>query len=172
MENEAKWYVLHTFSGYENVAKENLKLVIENFNLHDRIFDIVIPTENVIEEKNGKKQIVNRKILPSYIFIKMIYGDDIWHAITRTRGVTGFAGPKGRPLPLTEAEIQKMHLEIPKVSSIDVGDKVEIVNGALEGSFGVVTEVDMPNEKIKVNVDMFGREAEVEINFGEFKKVS
>ena len=102
----------------------------------------------------------------------MIYGDDIWHAITRTRGVTGFAGPKGRPLPLTEAEIQKMHLEIPKVSSIDVGDKVEIVNGALEGSFGVVTEVDMPNEKIKVNVDMFGREAEVEINFGEFKKVS
>ena len=111
METEPKWYVLHTFSNYENIAKENLKLVIENFNLHERIFDIVIPMQDVVEKKDGKKVIVSKKILPSYIFIKMIYGDDIWHAITRTRGVTGFAGPKGRPLPLSEDEIRQMHLE-------------------------------------------------------------
>ncbi|MBQ8749204.1 MAG: transcription termination/antitermination factor NusG [Clostridia bacterium] len=168
---EAKWYVLHTFSGYENVAKDNLEIVIENFDLHDRIFDIVIPTQDVIEEKNGKKQVVNRKILPSYIFIKMIYGDDIWHAITRTRGVTGFAGPKGRPLPLTEAEIQKMHLESIACENFKVGDKIEIVEGALEGSFGVITNIDEENKKVTASVEMFGREADVELEYTGFKKV-
>ena len=95
---EAKWYVLHTFSGYENVAKENLETVIEKYNLKDRIFDVIIPMEDVIEEKNGKKKLIQRKIMPCYLLVKMIYGDDIWHNITRTRGITGFVGPKGRPL--------------------------------------------------------------------------
>lgn len=170
MENEAKWYVLHTFSGYENVAKENLKIVIDNFNLHDRIFDIIIPTEDVVEEKNGKKVVVTKKIMPSYIFIKMIYGDDIWHAITRTRGVTGFAGPKGRPLPLTEDEIQKMHLETIECADVKVGDKVELVNSALMGAFGTVTMVDEENKRVKVSVDMLGREVEVDLAFTDFKK--
>lgn len=172
MQEEAKWYVLHTFSNYENVAKENLKLVIENFKLQDRIFDIVIPTEDVIEEKDGKKVIVNRKILPSYIFINMIYGDDIWHAITRTRGVTGFAGPKGRPLPLTEEEIQKMHLVKTKCNNINIGDKIEVVDGALEGSFGVVTSVDEENEKVVASVEMFGADRDVELSFTSFKKIN
>ena len=94
---EAKWYVLHTFSGYENVAKENLEIVIDKYNLQERIFDIVIPMEDVVEEKDGKRKVVSRKLMPGYIYVKMIYGDDIWHAVTRTRGITGFAGPKGRP---------------------------------------------------------------------------
>lgn len=169
MESKAKWYVLHTFSGYENVAKENLKLVIENFNLHDRVFDIVIPTQDVIEENaKGKKVVVNKKILPSYIFIKMDYGDDIWHAITRTRGVTGFAGPKGRPLPLTDEEIQKMHLE-KIVYAVNVGDKVELMNGALEGQVGVVTNVDEENKKITVKAELFGQDQDVEVDFGDYK---
>ena len=109
--NEPKWYVLHTFSGYENVAKENLENVVEKFNLQDRIFDIVIPEEDVIEEKNGKKKLVTRKSMPCYIFVKMIYGDDLWHNVTRTRGITGFVGPKGRPLALTEDEVIKNRLE-------------------------------------------------------------
>ena len=109
--NEPKWYVLHTFSGYENVAKENLETVVDKFGLSNRIFDIIIPTEDVIEEKNGKKKLVTRKSMPCYILVKMIYGDDLWHNITRTRGITGFVGPKGRPLALTEEEVIKLRLE-------------------------------------------------------------
>lgn len=169
MKENAKWYVLHTFSGYENVAKENLKLVIENFNLKERVFDIVIPTQDVVEEKpNGKKVVVSKKILPSYIFIKMDYGDDIWHAITRTRGVTGFAGPKGRPLPLTEEEIQKMHLE-KYIYDVKVGDKVEITNGNWEGQIGAVSSVDDENKKIMVTIVAFEKEQDVEVEFGDFK---
>ncbi len=170
METEAKWYVLHTFSNYEKVAKENLELVIENFNLHDRIFDIVIPMQDVVEEKDGKKIIVQKKILPSYIFIKMIYGDDIWHAVTRTRGVTGFAGPKGRPLPLSEDEIRQMHLEDIECTDVQVGDTIEIVNGQLAGCPGTVMSVDYENKTCKVNVIAFGRDTEWELTFKDFKK--
>ena len=140
---EAKWYVLHTFSGYENVAKENLENVIEKFSLQDRIFDIIIPMEDVIEEKNGKKKLVQRKLMPSYILVKMIYGDDLWHNVTRTRGITGFVGPKGRPLALTEDEVIKNRLEKIKVETdLEVGDDVEIIEGALDKMTGKVTVVD------------------------------
>ena len=171
METEPKWYVLHTFTNYENIAKENLKLVIENFGLHDRIFDIVIPMQDVVEEKNGKKVIVSKKILPSYIFIKMIYGDDIWHAITRTRGVTGFAGPKGRPLPLTEEEIKQMHLEVVECADVNVGEEVEITNGQLSGCRGKVLSVDKEQKTVKLAVEVFGRDTEVELPFTDFSKV-
>ena len=130
---EAKWYVLHTFSGYENVAKENLEIVIDKYDLQERIFDILIPMEDCVEEKNGKRKIVQRKLMPGYIIVKMIYGDDIWHAVTRTRGITGFVGPKGRPLPLGPDEIKKLRLEKTTVVNVDlaVGDKVEVLEGAL-----------------------------------------
>ena len=170
METEPKWYVLHTFTNYENIAKENLKLVIENFGLHDRIFDIVIPMQDVVEEKNGKKVIVSKKILPSYIFIKMIYGDDIWHAITRTRGVTGFAGPKGRPLPLTEEEIKQMHLEVVEYEDVSVGEQVEITNGQLSGCTGKVISVNREQKTAKLIVEVFGRDTEVELPFTDFAK--
>ena len=132
---EAKWYVLHTFSGYENVAKENLEIVIDKYDLQERIFDILIPMEDCVEEKNGKRKIVQRKLMPGYIIVKMIYGDDIWHAVTRTRGITGFVGPKGRPLPLGPDEIKKLRLEKTTVVNVDlaVGDKVEVLEGALFG---------------------------------------
>ena len=170
METEPKWYVLHTFTNYENIAKENLKLVIENFGLHDRIFDIVIPMQDVVEEKNGKKVIVSKKILPSYIYIKMIYGDDIWHAITRTRGVTGFAGPGGRPLPLPEEEIRRMHLEEVECADVQVGEEVEIVNGQLSGCKGKVISVDSEQKIATLSVEVFGRDTEVELPFTDFAK--
>ena len=172
---EPKWYVLHTFSGYEAVAKQNLEQVVENGNLQNRIFEIVIPTEDVIEETDaGKRKIVNRKSMPCYIFIKMIYGDDIWHTITHTRGITGFVGPKGRPLPLTEEEIRKMRLEKPVVNPEDVpevGDSVKILYGALMDTVCKVTKVDTVTQRCNVVVDMFGRETPLELPFSEVKKV-
>lgn len=170
---EAKWYVLHTFSGYENVAKENLEIVKDKYNLQHRIFDIVIPMEDVVEEKNGKQKIVSRKVMPGYIIVKMIYGDDIWHAVTRTRGITGFVGPKGRPLPLTDEEIRKMRLEKNTVVDITISenDKVEVLDGALNGFVGTVIAVDRDNAKLKVMVEMFGRDTPVDLNLDQVRKI-
>ncbi len=169
----AKWYVLHTFSGYENVAKENLEIVKDKYSLQERIFDIVIPMEDVVEEKNGKKKIVSRKVMPGYIMVKMIYGDDIWHAVTRTRGITGFVGPKGRPLHLTEEEIRKMRLEKNTVVDITIteNDKVEVLDGALNGFVGTVISVDRENAKCRVMVEMFGRDTPVDLNLDQIRKV-
>lgn len=170
---KAKWYVLHTFSGYENVAKENLEIVISKYNLQERIFDIVIPMEDVVEEKNGKRKVVSRKLMPGYIYVKMIYGDDIWHAVTRTRGITGFAGPKGRPLSLTEEETRKMHLEKITVVNVDLAenDKVEVLDGPLNGFVGTVVSVDAQGKKCRVIVEMFGRETPVDLGLDQVRKV-
>lgn len=169
---EPKWYVLHTFSGYENVAKENLEVVVSKFNLQDRIFDIVIPEEDVIEEKNGKKKLVTRKSMPCYILVKMIYGDDLWHHVTNTRGITGFVGPKGRPLALTEEEVLKLRLEKIKVETdIEVGDKVEIIDGPLDKMIGTVVSVNAEAGLLTVTVEMFGRENNVELEFAQVHKV-
>lgn len=170
---QAKWYVLHTFSGYENVAKQNLEIVTDKYALQERIFDIVIPMEDVVEEKNGKRKVVSRKIMPGYIYVKMIYGDDIWHAVTRTRGITGFVGPKGRPLPLNDDETRKMHLEKVTVISVDlsVDDKVEVLDGPLNGFVGTVVSVDAQGKKCRVIVEMFGRETPVDLGLDQVRKV-
>lgn len=172
MNTEAKWYVLHTQPGHENVARENLLKVVEKNNLTNRVFDIVIPTEEVVEEKNGKKVIVERKLFPTYMLVKMIYGDDIWHRIVGTRGVTGFTGPKGRPLSLTEEEIVKMRLEKSQADiSMQIGDKVELLDGALKGQVGTIKEINKENLTAKVIVEMFGRENIVDMNLDELRKL-
>lgn len=170
--SEPKWYVLHTFSGYENVAKDNLETVVKKFNLENRIFDIVIPEEDVIEEKNGKKKLVTRKSMPCYLLVKMIYGDDLWHNITNTRGITGFVGPKGRPLALTDEEVMKMRLEKIKVETdIAVGDRVEIIEGPLDKMIGTVVAVNAEAGLVTVTVEMFGRENNVELTYEQVHKV-
>ena len=170
---EAKWYVLHTFSGYENVAKENLETVVDKYNLKDRIFEIVIPMEDVIEDKNGKKKLVQRKVMPCYLLVKMKYGDDLWHNVTRTRGITGFVGPKGRPLALTEDEVRKMRLEkIALPTNLVEGDKIEVIDGPLNTWIGVVLSVDNENQRAKVNVEMFGRETPVDLDFDQIRKIN
>lgn len=170
---EAKWYALHTFSGYENVAKENLETVIDKFNLHDRIFDIIIPMEEVVEEKNGKKKLVSRKSMPTYIFVKIKYADDLWHNITRTRGITGFVGPNGRPLALPDEEVMKLRLEKIKVEvDLNVGDKVEIFDGPLNGMIGEITAVNPEMNVLTVNVEMFGRETAVDLEFAQVHKIN
>lgn len=169
---EAKWYVLHTFSGYENVAKTNLEIVIKKYNMEERIFDIIIPMEETIEERNGKKKLVSRKVMPCYLIVKMIYGDDIWHNITRTRGITGFVGPKGRPLALTEDEIRKLRLEKVNVNvDIHPNDKIEVIDGPLNTFIGTVISVDVDAKRLKANVEMFGRETPVDLEFSQIRKI-
>jgi len=173
MDSEARWYVLHTFSGYEAVAEDNLKKVIEKYNLTDRVFEIFIPTEDTIVEKRDKKVLVPTKTMPSYIFIKMIYGDDLWHTITRTRGITGFVGPKGRPLPLTAKEVIDMKLErrLNVNVKLEVKDTVQIIDGPLAGQTAVVTTVNSAASKCTATVNMFGRPTSVELYLNQVKKL-
>lgn len=171
---EAKWYVIHTYSGYETMVKDSLEKLIENNNLQDKISDIQIPTEETLEEKaNGKKKVVERKKFPCYVFLKMIYTNEIWYLVTNTRGVTGFVGPQGRPMPLTEDEVARMGL-IKVAINVDftVGDDVQIISGALESFCGKVVSLNNSQQKVMVNVMMFGRSTDVEVDFVQVKKIN
>lgn len=166
------WYILHTYSGYEMMVKDSLQRLIENNNLQEHIFDVKIPMEQTIEEKNGKRKVVERKLLPCYVFIKMIYSNQLWYLVTNTRGVTGFVGPQGRPIPMKEDEIRKMRLEDVVVNAdFAIGDKVNIDAGPLEGFDGVITELNDLAQKAKVNIQMFGRSTDVEVEYIQIKKL-
>lgn len=173
MDSEERWYVLHTFSGYESVAEDNLKKVIDKYELKDRVKEIFIPTQDTVVEKRDKKVIVPVRTMPSYIFIKMIYGDDLWHTITRTRGITGFVGPKGRPLPLSNKEVMDMKLErkISQNVEVEERDTIQIIDGPLAGQTAVVITVDSANKKCSATVNMFGRPTNVELSFSQIKKI-
>ena len=173
-DTEPKWYILHTYSGYEAMVKESLLRLIENNNLQDSIVDVKIPTEQTIEEKaNGKKKVGERKLLPCYVFIKMVYSNQLWYLVTNTRGVTGFCGPQGRPIPMKEDEIRKMRLE-EYVADADfkAGDRVSIDNGPLEGFIGTIREVNDETQRAKVTIVMFGREQDVEVEYVQMQKIS
>lgn len=171
-EDNAKWYVLHTYSGYENMVRDNLKMVFEKNNMLDRLMEITIPMEDVVEEKNGKRKIVQRRMFPCYVLIKMIYNNDMWHMITNTRGVTGFVGPQGRPLALNEDEIKRMHLEkIVVETDLSVGDRIKVTQGPLEGFVGTVESLDTANSKCKVVVSMFGRDTPVDLELYQVERL-
>ena len=174
VDTEPKWYILHTYSGYEAMVTESLLRLIENNNLQDSIVDVKIPTEQTIEEKaNGKRKVVERKLLPCYVFIKMVYSNQLWYLVTNTRGVTGFCGPQGRPIPMKEDEIRKMRLEEYVVNAdFKAGDKVSIDNGPLEGFIGTIREVNDETQRAKVTIVMFGREQDVEVEYVQMKKIS
>ena len=166
------WYILHTYSGYEMMVKDSLFRLVENNNLQDQIFDVKIPMEQTIEEKNGKRKVVERKLLPCYVFIKMIYSNQLWYLVTNTRGVTGFVGPQGRPIPMKDEEIRKMRLEDVLVDAdFAVGDTVSIDAGPLAGFDGVITELNDLAQKAKVNIQMFGRSTDVEVEYIQIKKL-
>ena len=176
MENVAteklEWYILHTYSEYEAMVKDSLERLVENNNLKDQVTDIKIPMEEVMEERNGKKKIVSRKLVPCYVFIKMIYSNQLWYMITQTRGVTGFVGPQGRPIPMKADEIRRMRLE-EFVSDADFkpGDTVSIDAGPLEGFTGKIVETNDATQKARVNIEMFGRSTDVEVEYMQMKKV-
>ena len=174
VDSQPQWYILHTYSGYESMVKDSLLRLIENNNLSDSIVDVKIPTEQTIEEKaNGKKKVVERKLLPCYVFIKMIYSNQLWYLVTNTRGVTGFVGPQGRPVPMKEDEIRKMRLEEYVVDAdFGTGDRVSIDSGPLEGFIGVISDVNNDQQRAKVEITMFGRKQEVEVEFIQMTKIS
>lgn len=175
MENTQQplWYVIHTYSGYESTVENNLRNMVENNSLQDYIFDVKIPVEDDIVERNGKKKQIQRKKFPSYVFIKMIYTNHIWFMVTQTRGVTGFVGPAGHPLPLTEEEVKRMGLEVVTLEDFDIkpGDDVKVINGALENFLGVVDSISVERQKVKVIVSMFGRQTPVELDFSQVEKL-
>lgn len=172
--DEPRWYVLHTFTGYENMAVDNLNKCIVKNNLQDYIMEVKVPMETVIEEgKNGKKKAVERKLFPCYILIKMRYTDSLWHTIVNSRGVTGFVGPQGRPLPLTDEEVKKMKLEPVVVDiKVEVGNQVQIIDGALIGQIGRVTSVDADAQRCKVEIEMLGRATTVEVEFSQLEIIA
>lgn len=170
---DVRWYVIHVYSSYESVVKSNLEKMIENNNLQDYILEIAIPVEEDIVEKNGKRKIVERKKFPGYVFLKMAYSDQLWYMVTNTRGVTGFVGPQGKALPLTNDEIKRMGLEKISVEDFDiaVGDNVKVISGALETFLGIVDEIFVEKQKVRVIVQMFGRQTPVELEFNQIEKI-
>ncbi|XOQ44848.1 MAG: transcription termination/antitermination protein NusG [Clostridium sp.] len=164
MPEQARWYVIHTYSGYENKVASNLEKTVENRQLHDLIQQVLVPTETVTEIKDDKKREVERKIFPGYVLVKMILTDESWYVVRNIRGCTGFVGPSSKPIPLTDEEVAKLGVEKKEVEvSYDVGDSVQIIDGPLEGFVGVVEEVDKDKNRVRVTVSMFGRETPVEL---------
>ena len=166
------WYVVYTYSGYENKVMDNLKKTLKNNNLQDVILDIKVPMEETIETRNGKKRHVSRKMFPGYVMVKMFLTDDSWYVVRNTHGVTGFVGPSSKPIPLSDAEVRTMGIEDVKISvDVEVGDNIIVVSGPLESFVGVVEEVNTEKQKVKVLVSMFGRDTSVELDFVQIKKI-
>lgn len=172
MTESVNWYVVHTYSGHENKVKANIEKTVENRGMEDIILEVTVPTEEVVEIKDGKKKVKTRKIFPGYVLVKMIMTDESWYVVRNTRGVTGFVGSGTKPIPLTEDEVFGMGIEKRVVTTIDVvaGDSIEVLSGPFENFTGIVEHVDMNNHTVKVMISMFGRETPVELEFGQVKK--
>lgn len=169
---EPKWYVVHTYSGYENKVKTDLEKTIKNRELEDYFSEIVVPMEEQVEIKDGKRKVNLRKVFPGYVLIKMIVTEESWYIVRNTRGVTSFVGAGTEPTPLTDEEIRNMGFESTPINiDYDVNDSVQIINGALEGFVGVVQEINKEKGKVKVLVSMFGRETPVDLEFAQVKRI-
>ncbi|MFI3326191.1 MAG: transcription termination/antitermination protein NusG [Clostridia bacterium] len=173
MSEGLKWYVVHTYSGYENKVASNLEKVVENRGLQDFIKEIKVPTEMVTEiREDGKTKEVERKIFPGYVIVKMIVTDESWYAVRNIRGCTGFVGTTTDPIPLSDEEVERLGVERRSVEvAYNVGDSVKVVHGPLDGFVGTVTEIDIPNGSVKVVVSMFGRETPVDLELGQVELV-
>ncbi len=168
----ARWYVVHTYSGYENKVKDTLEKAVENRGMQDLIQEVVVPMEEQIEIKDDKRKTTLKKVFPGYVLIKMVITEESWFVVRNVRGVTGFVGAGGKPVPLTDDEIRDMGFEkMPVTIDYEIGDNVTIVSGPLEGFVGVVQEISMEKEKVRVLVSMFGRETPVELEFSQIQKL-
>lgn len=169
---EARWYVAHTYSGYENKVKMDIEKTIENRNLQDQILEVSVPMLNVTREAEGESKTVQQKMFPAYVLIKMYMNDDTWYVVRNTRGVTGFVGPGSKPVPLTDAEMESMGLKVDAPNApFSIGDSVVVKSGVWEDTTGVVRQIDHKNETVTINIDMFGRETPVEISFNDIEAV-
>jgi len=170
--SEANWYVVHTYSGYENKVKVDIEKTIENRNLQDQILEVSVPLESVIELKNGVEKKADKKMFPGYVLIHMVMNDDTWYVVSNTRGVTGCVGPGSKPVPLTEEEMQKLGFKNEEVIvGFEVGDTVVVTSGAWKDTVGAIKSINEGKKTITINVEMFGRETPVELNFSEIKKM-
>ena len=168
---EAHWYVVHTYSGYENKVKANIDKTIENRHLEDQILEVRVPMQDVVELKNGAKKQVQKKMFPGYVLINMVMNDDTWYVVRNTRGVTGFVGPGSKQVPLTEAEMRPLGIkEENLIVDFKEGDMVTVIGGVWEGTVGVIQSMNENKQIVTINVELFGRETPVEISFAEVKK--
>ena len=170
--SEANWYVVHTYSGYENKVKVDIEKTIENRKLQDRSLEVSVPMQDVVEIKNGAQKQVAKKMFPGYVLIHMVMNDDTWYVVRNTRGVTGFVGPGSKPVPLSEEEMMSLGFKTPEiVVDFAQGDTVVVISGAWKDTVGVIRSVNESKQSITINVEMFGRETPVELNFTEVKKM-
>ena len=169
---EAKWYVAHTYSGYENKVKADLEKTIENRHLEDEILEVRVPMQEVVEMKNGAKKTVQKKLFPGYVLVNMIMNADTWDVVRNTRGVTGFVGPGSKPVPLSEAEMKPLGIKSDNVSiDFTEGDTIVVVAGAWKDTVGAVYKIDYNKQTVTINVELFGRDTPVEISFSEVRKL-
>ena len=171
-DGEARWYVAHTYSGYENKVKANIEKTVENRNLHDQILEVIVPLETVVEIKDGSKKAAQKKMFPGYVLVKMVMNDDSWYVVRNTRGVTGFVGPGSKPVPLDESEMENLGIKQDEVIlDLEIGDVVTVLSGAWEGTVGAVQTINEQKKSLTINVELFGRETPVELGFSEVKKM-
>lgn len=173
MSEAAKWYVVHTYSGYENKVATDIERVVENRKLHDLILEVKVPTEKVTEITDGKEKEVERKTYPGYVLLKMVYTDDSWYVVRNTRGVTGFVGPGSEPTPLSEEEVKSLGVETPSEVHVNFseGDQVQVSGTAMDGFVGVVQKIDLENGTVDVLVSMFGRETQATLALNQIRKL-
>ncbi len=170
---EANWYVVHTYSGYENKVKANIEKTIENRHLEEEILEVRVPMQDVVELKNGAKKTVQKKMFPGYVLINMVMNDDTWYVVRNTRGVTGFVGPGSKPVPLSEAEMKPLGIKTENISvDFEEGDTIAVVAGVWKDTVGVVQRMDYGKQTATINVELFGRETPVEISFAEVRRMS
>ena len=169
---EANWYVVHTYSGYENKVKANIEKTIENRHLEDEILEVRVPMQEVMEMKNGARKNVQKKMFPGYVLINMVMNDDTWYVVRNTRGVTGFVGPGSKPVPLSEAEMKPLGIKVENVTvDFAEGDTIAVVAGVWKDTVGVVQRMDYGKQTATINVELFGRETPVEISFAEVRNL-
>ena len=172
MADESRWYVVHTYSGYDNKVASNLETTVQNRQLQDLIQEVRVPTETVTEVKDNKRRDVERKIFPGYVLVKMILTDESWYVVRNIRGCTGFVGPSSKPIPLSEEEVLRLGIEKREIKvSYQVGDSVQIIDGPLDGFVGTVDEMDLEKNMVRVTVSMFGRETPVELELDQVEPV-
>ncbi|HIW15228.1 MAG TPA: transcription termination/antitermination protein NusG [Firmicutes bacterium] len=172
MADESRWYVVHTYSGYENKVASNLETTVQNRQLQDLIQEVRVPTETVTEVKDNKRRDVERKIFPGYVLVKMVLTDESWYVVRNIRGCTGFVGPSSKPIPLSDEEVLRLGIEKREIKvSYDVGDSVQIIDGPLDGFVGTVDEMNLEKNMVRVTVSMFGRETPVELELDQVEAV-
>lgn len=169
---EARWYVVHTYSGYEKKVKANIDKAIENRHLENEILEVSVPEQDVVELKDGVRKQTTRKMFPGYVLIKMVMNDDTWYVVRNTRGVTGFVGPGSKPVPLTEEEMANLGIKRENIEvDFEVGDMITVIGGVWKDTVGAIVSINERKQSVTINVDMFGRETPVEISFADIKKM-